>query len=90
MTQLLKRLRIENQGEGLIEYALLLLLVSMTAVTALGGLASTINNCYIGASTHVEASSHRESLAGESLGFGLKTHTDTPSFSKDQDSMSAR
>jgi Flp pilus assembly pilin Flp len=86
MTELLKRLWPEEQAEGLFEYALLLLLVSMTAVTAVGGLASAINNYYSSASTRVEATGNGGSLASGSLGYGVQPHTDTATHSKDQKS----
>lgn len=85
MTRLLKRLWPEEQAESLYEYTLFLVLVSLTAVTAMNGLASRINSFYSGASMRVETSSRSASLAGGSLSlsYGRQTHTDTDPPSAD-------
>ncbi len=76
MTQFLKRLWLEEEAQSLTEYALLLALISLTAVTALGGLASGINNAYSKASTRVVAASGGPSLSGGYLG-GASALTNT-------------
>ncbi len=83
MAELLKRLWPKEQAEGLSEYALILLLVSLTAFTAAGGLVSAINNYCSTASTAVEAASHGGSLAKSSLGYGVQVHTDAVPIFKD-------
>ena len=44
--ELLKRLWIEESGQDLTEYALLLVLIALAAVTAMGTLAKAINNVF--------------------------------------------
>ena len=46
MKSLLKRLWQEESGQDLTEYALLLVLIALVAVTALQGLATAINGVY--------------------------------------------
>lgn len=46
MKNLLKRLWIGEEGQDLTEYALLLALIALGAITAMKGLASTINNVF--------------------------------------------
>jgi pilus assembly protein Flp/PilA len=46
MKNLLVRLWKEEQGQDLTEYALLLVLIALGAITAMGGLASTINSVF--------------------------------------------
>lgn len=53
MTQLLKRLWPEEDGENLSEYGLLLLLMSLLAVAGMRGLASSVDHAYAKASTQV-------------------------------------
>ena len=85
--QLLKRLWPEEEAQNLPEYALLLLLISLTAVTAMGNLATTLSNAYAGASTHVAAASHGGSFSGGSLSYGSQSHTKKPSPFKDDNSL---
>jgi pilus assembly protein Flp/PilA len=54
MKRLIKRLCKEEQGQDLIEYALLTTLVSLALVTALGTLASTISAVFTNASTQLK------------------------------------
>lgn len=79
MMRLLKRLWPEEEGQGLSEYALLLFLVSLTAVTAMGGLATRLSTAYTSTSTHVAAASQGPSLSGTALGNGSQTPSSTPS-----------
>ncbi len=90
MAELLKRLWPKEQAEGLSEYALLLLLISLTAVTATGGLVSAISNCYSSASTAVQAATHGGSLAKDFLGYGVQVHTDAVPFYKDLNSRNTK
>ena len=46
MKNLLKRLWKEEKGQDLVEYALLLVLLSLAAIGALGGLATAINGVF--------------------------------------------
>jgi Flp pilus assembly pilin Flp len=46
MKSWMKRLCREESGQDLTEYALLLVLIALAAVTALKGLAGAINNVY--------------------------------------------
>jgi Flp pilus assembly pilin Flp len=84
LMQLLKRLWPEEEGQGLSEYALLLFLVSLTAVTAMGGLASRINTICSIASTHVSATTSSGSLTGGSAGYASSATTGDNSYTKGQ------
>lgn len=53
MKNLLKRLWKEESGQDLTEYALLLVLIALVAVSALKGLATAINNVYNGAASNL-------------------------------------
>ena len=53
MKQLLIRLWKEDQGQDLTEYALLLVLLTLAAVTTLGGLATAINGVFANAATNL-------------------------------------
>jgi Flp pilus assembly pilin Flp len=77
LTQLLKRLWPEEEAQSLSEYALLLFLVSLTAVTAMGSLATRVTNVYSIASMHMETA-RGASLSGGSLSYGAQPHTNTP------------
>lgn len=90
MAQLLNRLWVEDQAEGLFEYALLLLLISMTAVSTMGGLASTVSNYYSGATARVEATSRGGRLAGGSIDYGVQNSTDTEDFSADSTNLNTK
>lgn len=87
MTRLLKRLWPEEEAQSLSEYALLLFLISLTAVTAMGSLATRISTAYTTASAHVAAASHDGSLSGNSLGLGTQTQADKPYPFKDGDAL---
>jgi len=83
MTQFLKRLWLKEEAQSLTEYALLLFLICLTAVTAMGGLAARINYAYSSASTRVVAATgHSGSLTGGSPGYSTNAQTNTPSNSK--------
>ncbi len=90
MTHLLKRIWPEEEAQNLPEYALLLFLVSLTAVTAMGGLATRISHAYTSASIHVEAASPNSSLSGSSPGYETQFRTRRPSPFEDESSLSPR
>jgi pilus assembly protein Flp/PilA len=46
MKNLLKRLWKEEEGQDLVEYALLVVLISLFAITAMQGLATAISTAY--------------------------------------------
>jgi pilus assembly protein Flp/PilA len=56
MKNLLKRLWQEEEGQDLVEYGLLLVLVSLGAVAAMGTLASAISNAFGNASKNLSGS----------------------------------
>jgi pilus assembly protein Flp/PilA len=53
MKTLLIRLWREEEGQDLTEYALLLVLLTLAAVTTLGGLATAINGVFKNAATNL-------------------------------------
>jgi len=53
MKNLMKRLWQEEQGQDLTEYALLLVLIALAAVTFLDDLASAINNVFSNAASNL-------------------------------------
>jgi Flp pilus assembly pilin Flp len=56
MHNLLRRLWQEQRGQDLVEYGLLLVLVSLGAVAAMGTLASAISNAFGNASSNLSSS----------------------------------
>jgi Flp pilus assembly pilin Flp len=56
MKNLIKRLWREEAGQDLVEYGLLLVLVSLAAVAGMNGLATAINNAFGSASANLSAS----------------------------------
>jgi Flp pilus assembly pilin Flp len=56
MRTILNRLWEEEEGQDLVEYGLLLVLVSLGAVAAMGTLASAISNAFGGASSNLSSS----------------------------------
>ena len=53
MKNLLKRLWIEDEGQDLTEYALLLALIALGAITAMKTLAGTVNNVFTNAAANL-------------------------------------
>jgi pilus assembly protein Flp/PilA len=51
MMELLKRLWQEEEGQDLTEYALLLVLIALAAITVMGSLGNAINNVFSKASS---------------------------------------
>jgi Flp pilus assembly pilin Flp len=56
MRNLVKRLWQEEEGQDLVEYGLLLVLVSLGAVAAMGSLASAISKSFGNASANLSSS----------------------------------
>jgi Flp pilus assembly pilin Flp len=56
MTELLKRLWQEEEGQDLTEYALLLVLISLVAVAAMGELGSGISDAFSNAAANLTTS----------------------------------
>ena len=56
MKSILRRLWQEEEGQDLVEYGLLLVLVSLGAAAAMGTLASAISGAFGGASTNLSSS----------------------------------
>jgi pilus assembly protein Flp/PilA len=56
MKSLFKRLWEEEKGQDLVEYGLLLVLVSLAAVAAMGTLASAISGAFGNASSNLSSS----------------------------------
>lgn len=55
MRQFLARLWKEDEGQDLTEYALLLVLLTLAAVGALGGLATAINQIFVNAAANLNS-----------------------------------
>ena len=53
---LLSRLWKEEEGQDLVEYALLLVLIALAAIATMGTLASTIKNVFSNAATNLTTS----------------------------------
>ena len=53
MKKLLQRLWQEEEGQDLVEYALLLVLMSLAAIGSIGGLANAVNNTFSNAANKV-------------------------------------
>ena len=53
MKRFLARLWKEEEGQDLVEYALLLVLLSLAAIAALGGLATAINGVFANAAANL-------------------------------------
>ena len=56
MTELLKRLWQEEEGQDLTEYALLLVLISLVAVAAMGELGSAVSDAFSNAAANLTSS----------------------------------
>ncbi len=56
MKSLLNRLWREEEGQDLTEYALLLVLIALAAITAMKGLAAAISNVFSNAAASLTAS----------------------------------
>jgi len=56
MTELLKRLWEEEEGQDLTEYALLLVLIALVAIVAVGKLGSIVNSIFNDAQSNLASS----------------------------------
>ena len=82
MTQCLIRLWTEERGEGLPEYALLVVLICLTAVSTVSRMAAKVNNICSNASTQMSVSATNSAFAGGPLGYSTEPPTNSPSDSK--------
>jgi pilus assembly protein Flp/PilA len=57
MKNLVKRLWQEEEGQGLVEYALLVVLIALVAIASMGTLGSTIRNVFTSAATNLSTAS---------------------------------
>jgi pilus assembly protein Flp/PilA len=57
MKNLVKRLWKEEEGQDLVEYALLLTLIGLVAITAMGTIGNTIKNVFTNAATNLSSAS---------------------------------
>ncbi len=53
VSNLLKRLWREEEGQDLVEYALLLVLLALAAIGSIGGVATAINNAFSSAAKNL-------------------------------------
>lgn len=72
MKKLLKTLWTEDKAQNMPEYALLLFLVTLTAVSAMGGVATQLNKICFAASLHMTMASN-PALVGASTGYASET-----------------
>jgi pilus assembly protein Flp/PilA len=56
MKRLLMRLWRDEEGQDLVEYGLLLVLIALAATAAMGTLASAISNAFVNASANLSSS----------------------------------
>lgn len=64
MTRLLKKLWCEEAAQSMTEYVLLLFLISLTAVTTMGSLATKVSTAYTCTSTRLEMAGQSSSFSG--------------------------
>ena len=64
MPQWLTRFWTEERGQNVTEYALLLMLVCLTAISTVSGMAAEVNNICSNASTHMSISTSYPSFRG--------------------------
>lgn len=57
MKNLMKRLWNEEEGQDLVEYGLLLVLVALVAITAMSTIGKTISNVFTNAATNLSSAS---------------------------------
>ncbi|HUX09905.1 MAG TPA: hypothetical protein VMW51_04635 [Terriglobia bacterium] len=85
MKQFLKRVWPEEEAQDLSEYALLLFLVALTAITIIGNLTTTINKAYSGANTQVTATTQGSGLSSGSTISATQAGHQSPIEDKDKD-----
>ena len=78
MTKLLSRLWAEDVAQDMAEYALLLSLLFMTAVSAVNGLAAKVNSVCSTTSMHMTVATGSASLTGNSPSFSTSGPASTP------------
>jgi Flp pilus assembly pilin Flp len=82
MRQLLIRFWREERAESLPEYALLVILICLTAVSTVSRMAAKVNNIYTNAGTHVSVAANT-GLEGRSTGFTAEAPANPRLKSKD-------
>lgn len=65
----MKKLWTEEEAQNLPEYALLLILVCLTAVSTVGKMAVKVNNIYSNAGTNMSVPAGKPSFTGSSHGY---------------------
>lgn len=76
MIQWLLKLWAEEEGQNLPEFALLLFLVCLTAVSAMGSVAIKVDGMYYTISTHMAAAGN-PALTGGSTSYAVETPAET-------------
>ena len=82
MTQCLIRIWTEERGEALPEYALLVVLICLTAVSTVSRMAAKVNNICSNASTQMSVSATNTAFTGDSFGYSTEPPAVSPSNSK--------
>ena len=82
MKILLKTIWTEDKAENMPEYALLLFLVSLTAVSAMGGVATRVNKICFTASIRMTTAGNAP-LVGSSMGYTVQAPTNPDSKPKE-------
>ena len=67
-----------ESGQGMVEYALLLVLIAIVLIVILSTLGKTVNNVFSNISTHSKADRHRTDQAPEST--KVRTPQSSPGF----------
>lgn len=84
MIDFLKKFWPGEQAEALSEYALLLILVTLTALSAMKGLSGTVGHFFSNTSARVSAISNHQSINTGPLPDNYKINTKDPSDTKDK------
>ena len=72
MRQFLMGLWREEEAQNVPEYALLILLICLTAVSTMGSMATKVNTIYTNAGTHVAVAARNPVLTGSSAGYATE------------------
>ncbi|HET7214967.1 MAG TPA: hypothetical protein VFL79_15360 [Terriglobia bacterium] len=83
MTKYPKKLLVEQEGQTLPEFALLLFLVCLTVVSTMVGVAIRVNNMYSNASTHVVVASNPVLMGSGAASYAAAPATQTQINLKD-------
>ena len=78
MAEFLSRLWAEEVAQDIAEYALLLFMISMTAVSAVNGLAAKVNSVCSTTSMHMTVATGSASLTGNSPSLSTSGPANTP------------